>query len=153
MAIRKPLVIANGQIQQLQSGDTLQEVEQIQLTADAALIAGQIVYPSSASHINKAKADSATTAKPIGLATAAISNGAVGGVQTDGVLTLTTTEWDALMGTTGGLTANTIYYLSAATAGLGTATAPTTVGHYVVQIGEAISTTELKIAIQQTILL
>ncbi len=153
MAIRKPLVIVGGQIEQLQSGDTLQEVEQLQLTADAALIAAQVVYASAADHVNKAKADSATTAKPIGLTTGAISNGAVGGVQSDGVLTLTTAEWDAAFGTTGGLTFNTPYFLSAGTAGLGTATAPSTVGQYVVQLGIALSTTELKIAIQQSILL
>lgn len=153
MTTRKPLVIVAGQIEQLQSGDTLQEVEQIQQVADAVLIAGQVVYSSAAGHVNKAKADSVTTAKPIGLTTSAIGNGSTGGVQTDGVLALTTGEWDAAFGTTGGLTFNTLYYLSAATAGLGTATAPSTVGQLVVELGVAISTTELKICIQKSILL
>jgi hypothetical protein len=153
MTIRKPLVIASGQIQQLQSGDTLQEVEQLQSITDAIFIAGQVVYSSAAGHVDKAKADSATTAKVIGLAVAAASSGATVGVQCSGVVTLTTGEWDACIGTTGGLTYNTVYYLSGATAGLGTSTAPSTVGHRVVQLGTAISTTELLINIKQSVLL
>lgn len=153
MAIRKPLVIVNGQIEQLQSGDVLQEVEQLQLTADAAMIAGQVLYASAADHVNKARANSAGTMLFLGLAVAAISNGSVGGVQTEGVVTLTTGEWDAVFGTTGGLTFNSLYYMSAATAGLGTATAPTVVGQYVVPIGLAISTTELQLLHMPSILL
>lgn len=151
MTIRKPLVMNAGQIEQLQSGDTLQEVEQLQLTADAVLIAGQVLYASAADHVNKARANAAGTSLFLGLAIAAISNGAVGGVQTEGVLTLTTGEWDAAFGTTGGLTFNTMYYMSAATAGLGTATAPSTVGQFVVPIGLAISTTELQILHQNSV--
>lgn len=153
MALRKPLVINGGQIEQLQSGDTLAEVEQMQLVADAAITAGNVVYPSANDHINKAKADSATTMPPIGMATADISNGATGGVQSDGVVTLTTTQWDAIAGTTGGLTFKTIYYLSASTAGAITATAPSTVGQYVQQVGIALSTTEMELRFTQSILL
>ncbi len=153
MAIRKPLVIVNGQIEQIQNGDSLAEVDLWQATAAAALTAGQAVYPSTNDTVNKAKADSGSTAKVVGLCTADISNAAVGPVQDSGILTLTTTQWDAIAGTTGGLAAGTYYYLSAATAGSITATAPSTVGQYVVQIGLAISTTELKIDIQQSILL
>lgn len=153
MTIRKPLVIASGQIQQLQSGDSLQEVEQIQSITDAIFIAGQVVYASAAGHSDKAKADAASTSKVIGFATAAASSGATVGVQCSGVLALTEGEWDAVVGSTGGLTANTIYYLSGATAGLGTATAPSTVGHRVVQIGKALSTTDMLIDIEPSVLL
>ena len=153
MTIRKPLVIASGQIQQLQSGDTLQEVEQLQSITDAIFIAGQVVYSSAAGHVDKAKADAATTAKAIGLSAAAASSGATTGIQCSGILTLTTGEWDACMGTTGGLTYNTVYFLSGATAGLGTSTAPSTVSHRVVKLGTAISTTEMVIDIEPSVLL
>ena len=153
MTQRKPLVIVAGEIEQLQSGDSIAQEEDIQLTADATLIAGQIVYMSAADHVNKAKADAGGTAIVLGLATAAIVSGAVGGVQTGSILTLTTGQWDAAFGTTGGLVFNTRYYLSPTTAGLATATAPTTVGQYVVELGVALSTTELQIAVKQRILL
>lgn len=153
MTLRKPLVLVGGEIQQLQSGDTIAQEEDAQFTADAAMIAGQVVYMSAADHVNKAKADAAGTSNPVGLCMTAISNGAVGPVQAGGIITLTTAEWDAVFGTTGGLTFNTPYFLSAATAGLGTATAPSTVGQYVVQIGIGLSSTELEINFQKRILL
>lgn len=157
MATRKPLVIgANGRPQQLQAGDTLglvSETGQVSQTADATLIAGQAVYQSAADHVNKAKADAAATADCLGLATAAIASGASGIVQYNGVVTLTTAQWDALCGTTGGLTFNTVYFLSPSTAGLLTATVPTTVGQLLVEVGIAISTTELMIRPLRPILL
>jgi hypothetical protein len=145
MAIKKPLVMNGGIIGQLQSGDTLAEVEQIQAVADIALTAGMVVCSSAAGHIAKAKADAVGTSKSTGLATADIGNGATGGYQTEGIISLTTGQWDAVFGTTGGLVFNTIYYLSAATAGNGTSTAPTTVGQFVRQVGIGLSTTDLKI--------
>jgi hypothetical protein len=157
MALRKPLVLVSGRVQQLQSGDTLNatvvENNSVTQTAAATLIAGQVVYSSAADTVNKAKADAAGTVKAIGLTTAAISSAATGSVQTSGIVTLTTGEWDAAFGTTGGLTFNTTYYLSAATAGLGTSTAPSSVGQYVKEIGIAISTTELLITTPPEILL
>ena len=157
MASRHVLVMVNGKIQQMQAGDTIadpvSEQEMVTQTADADLIAGEAVYSSAADHVNKAKADAIGTVKLMGFANAAISNGATGTVKTSGILTLTTGQWDALAGTTGGLTFNTDYYLSPATAGLLTATAPTTVGQYVVLAGRAISTTEMRILITDYVLL
>jgi hypothetical protein len=68
-------------------------------------------------------------------------------VQTDGILSATTGQWDAVAGTTGGLTKDVIYYLSAATAGLLTSTAPSSAGQFVKKIGVGISTTEMLIQI------
>ena len=157
MAARKPLVIMSGRIQQLQSGDTLDatvsEKDAVSMVADANLIAGQVVYASAAGHCDKARANAAGTSRVIGLAAAAITSGASGSIQTNGIVTLTTGEWDAAFGTTGGLTFNTVYYLSAGTAGLGTATATTTTGQLVVQLGIALSTTELYLDPQPEILL
>lgn len=157
MTARKPLVLVSGRVQQLQSGDSLNatvtENNTVTQTADSTLIAGQVCYSSAADHINKAKADAAGTVKALGLASAAITSGATGSLQTSGIVTLTTGEWDAAAGTTGGLTFNTPYYLSAATAGLLTSTAPSVAGQYVKEIGIGISTTELLITTPPEILL
>jgi len=153
MAARKPLVLVNGEVQELATSDSLSatvtEVDAITKVAAATLIAGQVVYASSATDVNKAAANADATAKPIGLATAAISSAASGSIQTSGVITLTTGQWDALCGTTGGLTVGTVYFLSA-TAGLLTSTAPSTSGHYVSPVIVALSTTEASIVIDWT---
>lgn len=157
MATRKPIVLgADGRFQQLQSADTLgitSETGQLAQTADATLIAGNAVYQSAADHVNKGQANAAGTAFVTGLAVAAITSGQSGLVQYDGVVTLTTAQWDAVAGTTGGLTFNVTYYLDPATAGKLTSACPTTVGQYVVIVGKAISTTELVVKISEPVLL
>jgi len=160
MALKKPLVISGGQIQQLQSDDTLDatisEQEVINLTNGnvGSIVIGTPVYISAANTVDKAKADASGTKDVVGLVKdASISPSGSGAILTSGVLSATTEQWDAVAGTTGGLDAGTIYYLDAATAGKITDTAPTTVGQYVVKIGVAISTTELKLDIEPDILL
>src|ERR1051326_3919523 len=150
MATRKPLVIVNGQIEQIQSGDTLlapiTSPSVVSLTNDEAgsVVICTPVYIDANDGFKKAKADAAGTRYVIGLVYyASIANGVAGQVQIDGILTATTGQWDAVFGTTGGLTKDTRYFLSAATAGQATATAPTSAGQYVVLLGTAISTTEL----------
>jgi hypothetical protein len=146
--IRKALVLVGGEIQQLQSGDTLSgpiaEVGIIALTNgdSGAHAIGDVVYISAADTVKKAKADASGTTNAFALATGAISNGAVGSYQSDGILAGLS-----------GLTAGSVYYLSDATAGATTVTAPSTTGHYVVRIGIAVSTTELDISIERAILL
>lgn len=155
MALRKPLVMVTGQIQQLQSGDVLDvdvvgEVDVISMINDtgaAALVIGAPVYCKSAGKVDNAKADAVATVEVIGLAQAGIVYEASGNIQTDGVLTLTTAQWDAITGDTGGLTFNDVYYLDASTAGMLTTTAPTTTGQFVVKIGKAVSTTDMEISI------
>ena len=161
MAVRIPLVISSGEIQQLQSGDTIavnvSGVNEIAMTNDEAgsIVIGAIVYTDAASGVKKAKADASGTALPLGLvAQTSIASAASGIIGTSGVLTFTSTaQVDAVFGTTGGFTFNTRYYLSAATAGLATSTAPSTVGQYVVELGQALSTVDFKINILKRILL
>lgn len=150
MALRKPLVISSGQIQQLQSGDTLDAVQSggdaaIQTNDEASpIVIGTPVYNDANDGVKKAKADAAGTKSVVGLVRdVSIGAASTGAIQLSGVLTATTGQWDTAFGTTGGLSFGTRYYLSAATAGLGTATAPSTTGQYVVELGIAISTTEL----------
>ena len=158
MASRKPLVINNGQIQQIQSGDVLDavvsEVDLVSLTNNnaGAIVIGMPVFSDDADDVDKAQADAVATVEVIGLVQdTSIAAAASGFIQTDGVLTATTGEWDAVAGTTGGLTAGAIYFLSAATAGNLTETAPTTAGQFVLRVGKALSTTEMEISISQPI--
>jgi hypothetical protein len=158
MAVRQPIVIVNGQLQQLQSGDSLtDQATQFQLVNDeaGAVVCGSAVYSDAAGGFKKAQANAAATSKVMGLVAQApsIANGVAGAVALDDVLTLTTAQWDAVAGTTGGLTFNTLYYLDPANAGKITPTAPTTVGQYVVELGRAMSTVDLKINIKSSILL
>jgi len=153
MSARKPLVIVNGQIQQLQAGDTLDasasEVDVVQKTNGNAspIVICTPVYVKSDGTVDKAKADAPGTVQVLGLVKdVSIDAAAAGSIQTDGVLTATTGQWDAVAGTTGGLTPGTVYYLDPATAGKLTSTAPTTAGQFVVRVGLALSTTELDIS-------
>ncbi len=150
MAVKKPLVITNGQIEQLQSTDSIATGELIQLTNNNAgsIAIGTPVYSVANDAVDKAKADAVGTANVIGLVgDSSISASTSGGIAIDGILSATTGQWDTVAGTSGGLTKDTFYYLSAATAGLLTATAPSAAGQFVVCVGIAISTTELKIHI------
>lgn len=160
MSLRKPLVMNNGQIQQLQSGDTLDAPQSggdlvVQTNDESgSIVIGTPVYNDANDGVKKAKADASATKDVIGLVRdTSISASASGAIHTSGVLTATTGQWDAVAGTTGGLTKGTRYFLSASTAGQITATAPSTVGQYVVEIGIALSTTELLVDIKSPILL
>jgi hypothetical protein len=160
MALRKPIVQVGGLLQQLQSGDTLDTPgsggELISQTNDevGAIVIGTPVYNDAADGVKKAKADAVGTKSVIGLVyDTTIGAGVSGNIMTGGVLAATTGQWDAVTGGVGGLTFGTRYFLSAATAGQLTATAPSTVSQYVVEIGIALSTTELKVEIQSPILL
>lgn len=158
MASRKPLVIISGIVQQLPVTDDLSVpitgVQEKNQTNDevSPIVIGTPVYNDAADGVKKAKADAIGTSKPIGLVYAtSISASASGAIATDGIMTATTGQWDAICGTSGGLAFGTVYYLSAATAGLLTSTAPSTTGQYVVEIGQATSTTDMKIQIKAPI--
>ena len=154
MAQKKPLVLSSGQMEQLQSGDYIASGDLPQLTNNnaGAIVIGTPVYAVANDAVDKAKGDAVGTANVIGLvAETTIAAAGTGGIQGDGVLAATTVQWDAVAGTSGGLTKDVIYYLSAATAGILTSTAPSSAGQYVVQVGIAISTTEMKITIQRRI--
>lgn len=156
MAVKKPLVITNGQIQQIQAGDSLASENIYNRTNNnaGAIVIGQPVYVDGAGTVDLAQADALATANVLGLvADVSIAAAASGGIQTGGRLTATTGQWDAVTGQVGGLTPGAKYFLDPATAGMLTTTAPTTDGEVVAAVGEALSTTELEIDIDQTILL
>jgi hypothetical protein len=157
MALRKPLVIVNGQTQQLQSGDSIamQDTE-FNLTNHevGAVVCGAPVYIDAVGGFKKAQANAAATADVIGLVaqTPSIAASGTGAVCVQDVLTLTTTQWDAITGLSGGLVPGK-YYLDPVTSGKMTNTAPTTTGQLVVELGRALSATDFKVEIKASILL
>lgn len=162
MSIKVPLVLGtDGQIQQLQSGDTLgapTNTPSIRSVTNgessAALTIGMPVYASAADSVKRAQANAKSTSLLAGLVyDSSIAAGAAGNIAQSGVLVATTAQWDAVAGTTGGLVFNTNYFLDPANPGKITSTVPTTVGQCNVLVGRAISTTELEIILNQPILL
>jgi hypothetical protein len=73
-----------------------------------------------------------------------------GKVLFSGVLEATTGEWDAVTGGTGGLSPQSIYYLSQALGQL-TEVPVSAVGEVCTEIGTAVSPTQLKVEIRRTI--
>lgn len=146
MSKKIPLVLTNGEPEQLQAGDYIGEVDLIQLTNGEAgtVSVGTPVYISANDTFMKAKADASGTVPVIGLvAQTTIATGVSGSVQTDGIMSASTAAWDAVTGGSGGLVAKTKYYLSGTTAGTLTTT-PVTSG-YSQRVGIAISTTEMEV--------
>lgn len=161
MATRSPLVIVNGAIQQLQSGDQLAAgvafADLRTLTngeTATALVIGAPAYMFAAGSVKRAQANAASTSKVIGLGyDVSTAFGASGQLINSGVMTATTAQWDAVTGGTGGLVFNTTYYLDATTVGKLTPTAPSATGQSVVQVGVALSTTDMEILLGSPILL
>jgi hypothetical protein len=156
MATRKPLVVVNGQVQQLQAGDTIANAIDISQVNDeaGAIVIGTPVYNDVADGVKKAKADAAATVRVLGLVTdVTVSAGQPANVRTSDVLVATTGQWDAITGQTGGLTPGAFYYLDPATAGKMTTATTSTTGQYLVRLGQAISATEFDIRIDPTSIL
>ena len=154
MALKKPLVLNSGRVEQIQTGDTLDatsaNVDAITLASEEitdATTIGMAVYPSSTGKFKQAKADATGTKDVIGLCRAAsIAAGLSGDIQLDGPLSVA--DWTSIIGAAT-LTTGSIYYLSGATKGLLTATAPVT--GWVVEVGIALSTLILQIKIRQPV--
>ncbi len=158
MAIKLPLVMTAGSIQQLQAGDSIDDRSyQFQLVNGEAtpIVIGAPVYSDAAGSVKKARANVVGTRNVVGIVgqSPSIANGVAGAITIDGIQTATTAEWDAVTGQVGGLTFNARYYLDAATAGNLTTVAPTVAGQSVVPIGIALSTVDLKVEIGDPILL
>jgi hypothetical protein len=159
MALKKPLVISNGEIEQLQAGDTLDAPQSggdvyVMINDEASpVVICAPVYVDANNGFKKAKADAAGTSKCIGLVAASpnIGAGSTGIVMVDGILSATTGQWDAVTGGAGGLAFGTDYYLSKDTAGLLVTAAPSAAGQYVIYVGRGISTTEMMISIDRRI--
>lgn len=148
MAIRKPLILNNGQLEQLQAGDRLAPVpNSIPLIngEDFTILAGQPIIINSES--NAKYADATENKDAIALCVENVLSTVLGVFQTDGLLSLTTTQWDMITGDVGGLQPGKIYFLDDSDTGRITRVPPITVGHYVVRLGTAINTTDFAIMI------
>lgn len=108
------------------------------------LVPGQVVYVSASDQVALAQANNGVTAMGVGVVLAVIDSSAAY-VQFSGNISLTTGQWDALTGGSGGLTPGTVYYLSPTTAGSLTATAPSASGQFVLKALLAISSTGAKL--------
>ena len=163
MTARTAIVLgSDGQLQQLQAGDTLgAPVNTPSIRgmtngeASAAIVIGTPIYEAAADSVKRGQANAKATSGITGLVyDASIAAGASGNVATGGVLVATTAQWDAVVtGETGGLIAETNYFLDPVNVGKLTATPPTTVGQVNALIGVGLSTTELLITLQRSILL
>jgi hypothetical protein len=111
----------------------------------SSVAAGAPVYNDASGSFKKANGNAAATSGVIGLANAAIVNGVAGVIKTDDSLTLTTAQWDAVTGQSGGLTPGAKYFLSPTTAGMMTTTVPTT--GFLLPLGRALSSTLMAVSI------
>jgi hypothetical protein len=113
-----------------------------------AILPGMALTPavSLTFHPIAARANAADHAHVQGIATVGNQDSQAITNQFTGVVTLTTAQWDAVVtGQSGGLTAGAWYYLSSATAGFLTTTAPSVGGTFKTLVGLAISPTELQL--------
>jgi hypothetical protein len=119
-------------------------------TATGAIAKAAPVYLKSDGTVSEAQANATTTFRPYGLAAAAIAGAASGLIyyKPGTRVTMTTAEWDAITGGSGGLTVGSRYFLSAATAGKLTATCPSSSGQQIVEYGVAESTTVMRLALR-----
>jgi len=118
-----------------------------------SLVKGNLVYSSSLNKVNKAQANSINTSKVLGMVTnTTVANNATATIQNSNVFTFdNTTQVDAIANTTGGFVFDTYYYLDTATAGKLTSVTPTDYPNCLVKIGLALSTTSIKLDIQDPI--
>lgn len=156
MSTVSPLVLSpSKKVQELQSGDNIDVgADRHSTTFTSITIAGAPVYSDGAASVENAQANVDGTSRVVGLAATAVAASGTADFIFDGVIALTTTEWDAVVGTTGGLTEDLCYFLSDAVAGRileEGATAGLTGGDNVTLLGTALSTTELLINIQPPI--
>jgi hypothetical protein len=121
-------------------------------TDSVTLVAGTPVYVSGSGSVQRARANSLLTSFVIGLAAADIASAATGPITAEPFITLTTAQWDAISGETGGLTPGKVYFLSSTTAGRITKTGPTDAANNTkTMIGIAVSTTLLRLNIGEPV--
>lgn len=116
----------------------------------SAIAIGRAVYISGSGSVGLAEANASGTTIVAGLVNdTSIAAGAAGNIAATGVVTAATVQWDAVTGQSGGLTSGMYYYLSNATAGAITSTAPAS--GYVALVGLAMSSTQMKLQIERTV--
>lgn len=120
----------------------------------STLFRGQPVYSDAESGVRLAAADNSESAIVSGLvADASIAADDGGSIRVAGLINAEPAEWDAVCGTTGGLTFNTVYYLHPSIPGRLTAAPPSASGTQLVPVIRALSSTQASIVIRPPILI
>ncbi len=150
----KALVLGtDGKIKEKANDEWLGEVNLPSgLNGNAGTItAGMILYHTGvASTLDKARANATGTMDVDGFCVADSTTGSAIFYQDSGILKLTTTQWDAVTGQTGGLTPGSEYFADSATAGKITTTPPSS-GNIVQCVGTAQSTEDFHINLMPSI--
>lgn len=154
MATKKPVVLYNGELKQIQAGDIIEGITGTDTLSasneeDTTITEGQVVYISNSGNVKLATSAAQASARAVGFVKdTSISSASSGTIQTSSVFAKA--DWTGIADSTT-LTAGSIYFLSDTTPGSITTTAPITSGSYITKVGVAISTTELQIAIENPI--
>lgn len=154
---RKPLVLIDGEFVAMPSGDVVDPASlpassspaTVQMTNGnaGALVIGTPVYCKSNGDADKGSTSNADSAELVGLVSdTTIASAAVGNVQTSGQLSASTAQWDALLGTTGGLTPGSDYFLNTS-GSMGVNPS----GPRAVKCGKALSTQKFLIRIEPSV--
>lgn len=125
-----------------------------QTNANAGTLApGTPVYEkTTANNIDKAQGNAIATSFVLGLTIASYAAAVTTCiVRTTGPLALTTAQWDAITGQTGGLSLGVIYYLDTATAGKLTTSPVDAAGNFLVPVGKSLSTTTMVLDINRPV--
>lgn len=144
------MIAAQTEIDAIKTQRTAENTLTLANGSGGAVVVGSAVYLlANGTGWQKADANGTAPARSVvGLVSVGASgSGGTCTVVEEGDLTLTTAQWDAVAGTTGGLTAATEYYLSG-TAGAITATVPGTTGDTDIVVGIAKSTTVMHVRVR-----
>lgn len=123
MAQKRPYTDYDGVMEQLRTGDSLVGSSAAAMSTGtnanaSSIVKGQPVYVKADGELDLARANASGTSIVYGVvADDSVAADATANIQLDGPITATTTQWDAIAGTTGGLVPGTIYCVSPDTAG------------------------------------
>jgi len=121
---------------------------------DDVLLPGNVVYTTAISRFELAIGNGYPQTRAVGLSHFATGAGSAATVQTQDIITLLTTDWDAVTGQTGGLSIGAVYYLSQTSPGMLMTTPPVADPPNVrfnSRIGIALSATKLNVLIRAPI--
>lgn len=157
MSEKRPIVLGgDGLLRQLQPGETTPGAygpNRYEQTAVGDLEAGTPLYSAAGDQVTAAFSVDSSQSLTVGLAVAGALDTEPVTVQSDGILELSTGDWDARTGAAGGLASASPYWLSETTQGQLQAVPPTASGTYLVQVGIAISATKLLVRITEPVLI
>jgi hypothetical protein len=156
MSVKKPLVITNGRVEQLQAGDRIDLGNTVtKNNIDVGpVVVGQPMIVTGAD-AKTAHAGNISRINVAGL----VMEDAIPGTQVSlmavGIMTASAAQWEVVTGNAAGLVTGKSYYLvaDAPFPGKLQEAAPTLDGQFIVHVGIALSSTQMKIQIERPVLL